>query len=461
MSVDKRIICDIFRTALSTGGDFAEVFLEDKDELRINCDEGLVTGITTTRIKGCGIYILKNKKSVYVYTNDLSRSALLRTAKRAAEFIGGSKENAPMDLIFNGNEPMNPNKIMIMPSSVSYNQKKDILKDMITYAYSLDSRIAHIQATYFDTDQRIEIFNSLGSYSQDRRISSKVRLHATITDGISYHDDWEDYTRPQGFEAFQTRQDYLDFVAQFIHGLLGNISAVPFESANVPVVFEGGNCGTFWHEACGHQLESYAIVRNSSDFVGMLGKRVASEKVTLVDDGTIPGLYGSAAIDDEGSPTRRNVLIEKGILKGYMIDRLGSRLLNMEPTASGRRQSYTFPPTSRMTNTFLETGEDDEREMISSLEKGVFVKKLGGGTGGREFSIAVKEGFLIEAGKLTKRLKGLVLNGRGIDLIKKVDRVGKVQVTEGGSFCGASSGLCPVTSYQPRMRISNMFVGGK
>jgi len=459
--MDKRIISSILKEALSTGGDFAEIFLEDKDELRINNSKGLVTGITTTRIKGCGIYILKDNKSVYVYTNDLSKSSLMRTAKVGAGFIQDRKGDLPADFTFNRNEAVNPNKYTIVPSTVSYKDKKDILKDLVSYTRALDNRIVSLNASYFDTDQKIEIYNSLGQFSQDRRISSRARLHATISDGQVYYDDWEDYTRPEGFEAFSNRQDYHNFAKQFIDGLAGNIDAVSFEGNTVPIVFEGGNCGTFWHEACGHQLESKAISSRSSDFVGMLGKKVASEKVTLVDDGTIPGLYGSMAIDDEGNKTKRNVLIEKGILKSYMIDRLGGRLLDMESTSSGRRQGYTFAPTSRMSNTFLETGNDDEEEMVKSIESGIFVNKLGGGTGGREFSIAVKEGYLIEDGEITKRLKGLILNGRGIEVIKKVDMVGKKQVTEGGSFCGSSSGLCPVTSYQPRMRISSMFVGGK
>lgn len=457
----KSLISNILQSALSSGGDFAEIFAEDKDELRINCKGNSVTGITTTRIKGCGIYILKDKKSIYVYTNDLSESSLIKTAEMGAKFLGEIKENYIFDYNFERINSISPNKVMILPSSVGYRCKKDVLKDISDYTKSLDKRIVSLNTTYFDTDQRIEVYNSLGQFSEDRRISSRLRLYANVSDGISFYDDWEDYTKAEGFEAFEDRTDYLEFAEEFVRCLVGEFEAVNFQSCKVPVVFEGGNCGTFWHETCGHQLESYAISRNSSDFAGMIGKKVASDKVTLVDDGTVPGLYGSAAIDDEGNPTKRNVLIEKGILKGYMVDRLGGRLLNLKPTSSGRRQGYSYAPASRMTNTFLETGDDDEEEMIKTVEKGVFVSKLGGGTGGREFSIAVKEGYLIENGKITKRLKGIVLNGRGIDLIKKVDSVGKNQVTEGGSFCGASSGLCPVTSYQPRMRISSMFVGGK
>ncbi|NLJ58311.1 MAG: TldD/PmbA family protein [Tissierellia bacterium] len=460
--INKKNISEIIKTALSTGGDFAEIFLEDKDELRINYKRNKVTAITTSRIKGVGIYILLGSRSVYLHTNDLSQSSLLETAKVGAEFLANKQSSNKLNNInFNCSKSINPNPIKTLPSLIAHNKKIDILKEITDYSYKIDKRVINMDSTYFDNDQKIAIYNSEGLHAVDRRINSKIRLGATVGQEGSYYDEWEDFTKAKGFEAFENNEEYLDFAHSFITSLVGNIDAVPFESCRVPVVFEGGNCGTFWHETCGHQLESYAIARNSSDFEGLIGQKVASDKVTLVDDGTIAGLYGSAAIDDEGNPTKRNVLIEKGILKGYLVDRLGGRLLNMPSTSSGRRQGYTFAPTSRMTNTYLQAGEDCEDEMISSVEKGVFVKKLGGGTGGREFSIAVKEGYLIEEGRITKRLKGLILNGRGIELIKKVDRVGKKLVTEDGSFCGASSGLCPVTSFQPRMRISNMFVGGK
>lgn len=457
----KNNISEIIKAALSSGGNFAEVFIEDKDELRISYNKSMITGITTSRIKGAGIYILSGNRSIYVYTNDLSQGSMLKTARAGANFLNKKNISIPKNIEFTYRESINPNIVKVLPFTVAYNKKIDILKEITDYSYKVDKRIVSIDSTYFDNDQKVEIYNSEGLHAQDRRISSKIRLRATVGYENSYYDEWEDFTKPKGFESFESNEEYLNFAKEFIVSLAGNIDAIPFESCRVPVVFEGGNCGTFWHETCGHQLESYAISRNSSDFAGLIGQKVASDKVTLIDDGTIAGLYGSAAIDDEGNPTKRNILIEKGILKGYMIDRIGGRLLNMPSTSSGRRQSYTFAPASRMTNTFLDAGKDDEDEMVSSVEKGVFVKKLGGGTGGREFSLAVKEGYLIEEGKITKRLNGLVLNGRGIELIKNVDMVGKKQITEGGSFCGASSGLCPVTSFQPRMRISNMFVGGK
>jgi len=461
MSLSENQVAKILETALSSGGDFAELFIENKDELQIKYEDESVKRLTTTRIKGAGIYLLSGTRSVYVYTNDLSLDKIMNTAKLAAELLNQKNSVFNRNILFEYRKSNNPNKFIIYPSSVEHKDKINILREISLAAKSVDSRIVQMAVTYFDTDQNISIYNSEGLFTWDRRISSRVRLNATISDGANYYDDWDDFTRPQGFEAFNNKSDYITFAKEFIKGLASSTEGISLQSCNVPVVFEAGACGTFWHETCGHQLEASAIASNNSDFVGMIGKKVASDKVTLIDDGSIPGLYGTSGIDDEGHPTQKNILIENGILKGYLVDRLGGRLLNMSSTGNGRRQSYSYAPTSRMTNTYLAAGNDDENEMIKSIDKGVFVKRLGGGTGGREFSLAVKEGYLIEKGEITKRLKGLTLNGRGIDLIKRVDRVGKKLENEGGSFCGASSGLCPVTSFQPRMRISNMFVGGK
>ena len=182
--------------------------------------------------------------------------------------------------------------------------------------------------------------------------------------------------------------------------------------------------------------------------------------MTLVDDGSIPGLYGSEAVDDEGHPTQKNILIENGVLKGYLCDRLNGRRLGLPSTGSGRRQDYTYAPLSRMTNTYLAAGTDDEEEMIRDIDRGLFVTGVGGGSGGREFSIEVTEGWWIENGRLIHPVSGLTLNGKGPDVIKRVDRVGSKMAYDYGGFCGAGSGLIPTTAFQPRMRITEMAIGG-
>ncbi len=314
---------------------------------------------------------------------------------------------------------------------------------------------------YFDTDQHVTILNTDGLYTEDRRTASRLRMSATMEgpDGRLLS-RWSDFTKPQGFEAFDDLGAAETFAKNFLDRLALSLKAEPIRSCTVPVVLEAGACGTLWHECCGHPLEAVAIASGSSEFCGLLGQKVASDKVTLVDDGSIPGLYGSEAVDDEGHPTQKNILIENGVLKGYLCDRLNGRRLGLPSTGSGRRQDYTYAPLSRMTNTYLAAGTDDEEEMIRDIDRGLFVTGVGGGSGGREFSIEVTEGWWIENGRLIHPVSGLTLNGKGPDVIKRVDRVGSKMAYDYGGFCGAGSGLIPTTAFQPRMRITEMAIGG-
>jgi TldD protein len=229
------------------------------------------------------------------------------------------------------------------------------------------------------------------------------------------------------------------------------------------VIIHNGFGGVIFHEACGHGLEATSVAKNNSVFAEKIGEKVASDIVTAVDDGTIPNEWGSSNIDDEGNPTQKNILIENGILKGYMIDKLNGRRMNMEPTGSSRRQSYKYPPTSRMTNTFIASGKSNFDEIISSTEKGLFAKYMGGGsvnpaTG--EFNFAVMEGYLVENGKIIKPVRGATLIGKGINILKKIDMVGD-NLSFGQGMCGSSSGSVPANVGQPTIRVSEITVGGR
>ena len=231
----------------------------------------------------------------------------------------------------------------------------------------------------------------------------------------------------------------------------------------MPVVIDGGFGGVIFHEACGHSLEAAAVAFGNSEFAGKLGQPIASPAVTAIDDGTLENEWGSSNIDDEGNPTTRLVLIENGILKNYMIDRLNGRRMNMAPTGSGRRQDYTFAPTSRMRNTFIAPGADDEAGIIATCGDGLYAKALGGGsvnpvTG--EFNFAVEEGYLIRDGKIGAPVRGASLIGRGSEILMKIDRVGKsLRLAQG--MCGAASGSLPVDVGQPMIRVTDITVGGR
>ena len=456
--VDKGKLQRILQRALQEGGDFAELFFEERDDTNICCRNGVVDGVKTKHIYGVGLYLLCGVQSVYVYSNHTDYPSLLALAEKAARLLRAQEKLITVpslqEVSFH-----NPNSIVEYPSAVSYQDKIKVVTQAYHKAKGTSPRLLSADMNYFDMDRRITIANSEGLITGDRRITSRLRAGITTGDsgGSFYH--WEDYTRAQGFEAFRTAEEYLEFAGELVLRCENMRNAKTMKPGVMPVILEAGPCGTLWHESCGHTLEATAIAARSSCFLDKIGQKIASDKVTLIDDGTIPGYYGSDAIDDEGHQKQKNVLIEQGVLKGYLCDRLHGRRIDMESTGNGRRENYTFAPVARMTNTYLAAGEDDEEEMIRSVPEGLYVKSLGGGFGGMQFSIEVKEGFLIKNGQLDRQVKGIMLTGNGSEVIQKIDRVGKTIGFDGGGFCGAASGLVPVTSMQPMVRISELSIG--
>ena len=448
----------VLLVALSSGGDFSELFLEDRNDMTIRCVERQIRGITSLHIHGAGIRVLKGARSVYVHTNDTSTEGLLRLAAKAADLLPYAEAAPRGDIQLSLQRYPTPTPVAIQPRTVDSTKKIRVLKEMDKAARSAGN-VRSLTANYFDSCQHILVANSEGLLTEDDRIRTRVRQDATVEYGSESLFEFDDFVGPCGFELFDG--DYIGFAEGQVVAMTARLKARPAPSCVVPVVIEGGSGGVLWHEACGHPLEADNVITGQGEFAGMLGRQVASDKVTLIDDGSVPGMYGSEAIDDEGHPTQKNVLIEKGVLVGYLCDRKGGRALGREPTGSGRRQGYAFEPASRMHNTYLAAGDDDEEEMIRSMGEGLFVKELGGGNGGTEFSIEVKDAFWVRNGEISHQVRGITLSGNCMEIIKRVDRVGRILVPEaGGSFCGASSGLIPTTAFQPRMRISEMSVSG-
>ena len=231
----------------------------------------------------------------------------------------------------------------------------------------------------------------------------------------------------------------------------------------MPVAIENGFGGVIFHEACGHSLEASSVAYGQSQFAGKLGQQIANPKVTAIDDGTIPNAWGSINFDDEGTPAQRNILIENGILKSYMIDKFNGRRMGMASTGSSRRQSYAYTPTSRMTNTFIAPGDDKNEDIIGSIEYGLYAKEMGGGsvnptTG--EFNFAVNEGYIIRNGAICEPVRGASLVGKGSECIMNIDMVGS-NLEMGQGMCGSSSGSVPTNVGQPLIRVSSITVGGR
>lgn len=452
-------LSDILHIARSTGGDFAELFFEDRSDTIIKSADARIGGVTGLHIYGVGLYVLRGTASVYVHANDTSFHGLKRLARQAADLMADAGSSPRMEPIrFTRRNLPTPCPVKLFPGSVAAAKKVQVLRDAEKAAYSAGPTLRSMNVEYFDNTQHVTIVNSEGLYAEDTRTFSRVRLAGTVEYQGRILYDFTDFVKPKGFEAF-SEYDIGAFAQDTIRKMENRLKARRVRTCVVPVVFEAGDCGVFWHEACGHNLEVTSA--QNGCFAGKKGQMIASEKVTLIDDGTVPGLCGSEAMDDEGTPTRKNVLIDHGKMVLQLADRKGGRELGTGSTGSGRRQSYSFAPVARMHNTYLAAGEDDDQEMISSIENGLLVTQMGGGSSGRNFSVAVQYGYWIRNGKICEPVSGMTLSGSSTELIRRVDRVGKtIKIDEGGGFCGADSGLVQTTNYQPRFRISAMNVGG-
>ncbi|MDD2482453.1 MAG: TldD/PmbA family protein, partial [Lutispora sp.] len=350
------IIKEILGKALSTGGDFAEVFIEDTEKSSLGLVNGKIETAVSGRDFGIGIRILKGLRSVYAYTNDTSKETLLRTASNAALALGDIREDKTVDLIERVNTNIHP--IIYVPRGIDIAKKVSKLKDAYNAAKDYSQEIAQVMSSYMDVDQRVVIANSEGLYTEDRRIRSRFAVQAIASDGKENQTGYEAPGKGMGFELF-------DMVDPASCGKEASRIAVTMlhaplcPSGKMIVAIDNGFGGVIFHEACGHSLEATAVAKGNSEFSGKLGQKIASDKVTAIDDGTLPNEWGSINIDDEGNPSRKNILIENGILKGYMIDKLNGRRLEMEATGHSRRQSYKYAPTSRMTNTYIAPGNDE------------------------------------------------------------------------------------------------------
>lgn len=451
----------VLREALRSGGDFAELFVEDRDAFALSALDGRIESATTQRDYGAGIRILMGTRSVYAFSNDTSEASLMRTAKQAAAALGKMGEHDE-PIVFASSTHQNRSPILIEPKNVAQSDKAALLSRAASAAKDESSEIAQVSCNYADVDQRVLIANSEGLWTEDRRIRTRIAVVAVASNGTEFETGSDSPGRSMGFEVFQNEIDMEESARQAARQAVVSLHAEKCPAGVFPVVIEGGFGGVIFHEACGHSLEATSVGKGNSVFCGKLGEKIASDRVTAVDDGTLANAWGTLNVDDEGMPTQRNVLIENGILKGYLIDRLGARRMQMPTTGSGRRQDYSFAPTSRMNNTYIDSGSDDNEEMIDSMAEGLYAKRMGGGsvnplTG--EFNFAVTEGYWVKNGDM-RPVRGATLIGKGHEVLLNIDRVGQ-EVEFGAGMCGSLSGSVPVNVGQPRIRVSEMTIGGQ
>ena len=456
-----REICQrVLQKAVSTGADYAEIFAENTVNHVINMIADKVDSINDAVIAGAAVRVYKGLRSVMASTVDMSEAGLLRCAESAAEALGQGE--AQIDIVLQERLFGDIHPVKIVPSSVPNQAKVAILKEGYFAAREYDSAVKQVTGGLLDVDHNILIANSEGLYTQDRQIRTRMFISAVAEMNGETQTGSCAPGRRMGLEMFDT----IDPKNVGIHAAR---QAVTMAGAGycpagvMPVAIENGFGGVIFHEACGHSLEATSVALGQSQFTGKLGQKIANEKVTAIDDGTIPGAWGSINIDDEGTPAQRKVLIENGVLRSYMIDKFNGRRMGMASTGSSRRQSYRFTPTSRMTNTDIARGQDKDADIIASIAYGLYAKEMGGGcvnpiTG--EFNFAVNEGYLIRNGKICEPVRGASLVGKGSEIIQNIDMVG-ANLDMGQGMCGSSSGSVPTNVGQPLIRVSSITVGGR
>jgi len=458
--LNKKVIENVLNAALSSGGDFAEIFVEDKYNTSMKMVGGLLENSISGRDYGVGIRIFHGLNSVYAYTNNSSEKNLIKVAKEAALAINGAKKDLVLNFVESNME--NLNKIRLLPRNVDKGTKVELMKKGYLSAKNYDEVISQVTVNYLDEEQNVLIANTEGLLAEDQRIRTRLSVQAVATKDGEMQIGFYGPGASKGFELYNDIdvEDVGKEAARIAKTMIYSDYA---PSGLMPVIIDNEFGGVLFHEACGHALEATFVAKGTSAFAGKLGKQVASPLVTAIDDGTIPNAWGTLNIDDEGTPTQKNILIENGILKSYLVDKLNSKRMDHKPTGSGRRQSYKFAPTSRMNNTYIANGESSFDEIVSSTESGLYAKKLGGGSvnpATSDFNFAVMEGYLIENGKMTKPVRGATLIGNGIEVLEKIDMVGN-NLSHGQGMCGSLSGSVPVNVGQPTIRVKSLTVGGR
>ena len=458
--ITRDVCLRVLQKAVSTGADYAEIFAENTVNHSINMISGKVDSVKDAVIAGAAVRVYKGLRSVMATTVDTSETGLLRCAEKAAEALG--EGSAQIDIVLRERLFGDIHPVRIVPGSVSNPEKVAILKDGYFAAKDYNDSIVQVSGTLLDVDHNILIATTEGLYTQDRQIRTRMSISAVAEHNGETQTGSFNPGRRMGHEMFE-------FIDPKEVGIQAARQAVTMTGAGycpagvMPVAIDNGFGGVIFHEACGHSLEASSVAYGRSQFAGKLGQQIANSKVTAIDDGTIPGAWGSINIDDEGTPAARNVLIENGVLKSYMVDKFNGRRMGMASTGNARRQSYAYTPTSRMTNTYIAPGTDRNEDIIGSIEYGLYAKQMGGGsvnpvTG--EFNFTVSEGYMVRNGKICEPVRGASLVGKGSDVIQNIDMVGS-DLEMGQGMCGSSSGSIPTNVGQPLIRVSTITVGGR
>ncbi|MCQ2742507.1 MAG: TldD/PmbA family protein [Bacilli bacterium] len=462
--LSKSLALQVLNASLSTGGDYAEIYVEQTNSSSVSLENGKVETCGGSQSFGAGIRILKGLKSVYGYTSDLSAKSLLSLATKLAAGYEGERiitvekiEKRTVKTI---------NKIKERPIDVPEEKKIALLKECYEITSKVDPRIVRVQNAFACSNRDIEIYNAegnIGNLYVNNEQRARMVFVALASENGQIESSYEGPGRYGEFSWFTDTLDYKKIAENVGKKAIMMLTAKECPSGRFPVVVGNGWGGVIFHEACGHSLEATATAKGLSVFANSIGEQIASPLVSAFDDGTLPNEWGSNNIDSEGHVTQNNQLIKDGICTGFLVDKFNGRRLNMEANGCSRRQNYRYEPTSRMSNTYIAAGKDNPEDIIKDTKLGIYVANFGGGsveptTG--EFNFSASEAYIIRNGKICEPVKGCTLIGSGKEVLMNIDRVGN-DVDMGQGNCGSASGSVPVNVGQPTIRISEITVGGR
>ncbi len=459
--IDEGVVARVLSEALKTGGEFAEVFVEDRRGSTLGLDDGRVEDISSGRERGAGIRVVAGNTTGFAHTADLSERGLLKAAE-AASGAARSGGGGTREVALSRRRPESPSPVDVLPPGVGKDRKVELLLRADAAARAAGGSVRQVKAFYRDSRRQVLVASSEGVLASDDQVRAQFRVSAVASGDTGMQTGAESVGATMGFELFDL-YDVEELGRSAARRSLRKLQARPAPSGTMPVVIKCGSGGVLFHEACGHGLEADHIVKAVSVFAGKVGEQVAAPSVTLVDDGTMSHEWGAVAIDDEGRPTSRNVLIQDGVLTDYMWDWLRARQQDKDVSANGRRQSYQHLPMVRMTNTYLLNGGENPDEIVRQTRHGVYVAQLGGGqvnTATGDFVFGMTEAYMIEDGQLTGPIRDANLIGNGPQVLRDIDALGDDFAMGWPGTCGKQGQGVPVGMGQPTLRVRGLTIGG-
>lgn len=460
--LNKKLALDVINEASLTGADFVEIFYEDTYTATISVENGKVNNVINGNISGVGLRLLKENRSVYGSTSDVSRKSLLKLASTLSKSFNGERAIAPIEN-FVKVKTKERCKVKTHLTDVPKEDIINLLKETNKDVKEFDPRIVRVTTNLSIEVKNTEIFNSNGKYIPNKREYGRLALLSIASEGNKMETRFDGPGAQAGWEFFTEKLDLKKLAHENASKLIMMLEAKECPSGKFPVIIGNGWGGVIFHEACGHQLEATSVAKGLSVFSNMKGEKIANDIVSAYDDATIPNEWGTYNVDDEGNVPERNELIKNGILTGYLVDDFNGRRMGEKGNGACRRQSYKFEPTSRMGNTYIANGKSTKEEIIANTKLALYAVSFNGGsvnpsTG--DFNFGCSEAYIVKDGKILEPVRGATLVGNAKDILKHIDMVGN-DLAFGQGMCGSSSGSIPVNVGQPTIRIDEIVVGGR